>query len=145
MSFQKVQASFPSNFASICSAIKNNSSVLFLAQTLYTLVKSSPLKCKFFRFSSARVKIIKFFLSILNRQVKFSSIFASFSIFMTHNSSVNCKLIHFLFLIKGPNKSPTFQTFKCALVKICKIPHVIFGSTGHFSFKFGINLDFHQT
>ena len=53
---------------------------------------------------------------------------------MTHNFSVNCKLIHFLFLIKGPNKSPTFQTFKCALVKICKIPHVIFESTSHLFF-----------
>ena len=38
------------------SAIKHNSSILFLAQTLYTFVKSSLLKCKFFGLS-ARVKI----------------------------------------------------------------------------------------
>ena len=44
---------FSSNFASIFSAIKHNSSVLFLAQTLYALVKRSPLKGKFLRFSSA--------------------------------------------------------------------------------------------
>ena len=86
-------------------------------------------------------KIIKFFMLTLNWRVKFSSIFAAFLIFMTHNSSVDCKLIHFLFLIKGPKKSPTFQAFECALVKICKIPYVIFGSTSQFSFKFSINLE----
>ena len=57
MSFLKVQVSFPSNVASIFSAIKHNSPILFLAQTLYTLFKRSPLKCKFLRFLSARVKI----------------------------------------------------------------------------------------
>ena len=37
----------------------NQTSLLstFLAQTLYTMVKSSPLKCKFSRFSSAQLKI----------------------------------------------------------------------------------------
>ena len=32
-----------------------------------------------------------------------------------------------------------------ALVKICQIPHVIFGSTSQFSFKFFINLECNQT
>ena len=140
-----MQVSFPSNFGSSCSSIKNNSSVLFLAQTLYTLVKSSSLKFKFLRFSSARIKISQILISILNWQVKFSSIFASFFIFITHISSVNFKLIHFLFWIKGPNKSPTFDTFESALVKICKIPHVIFASTSQFSFNVSINLECHQT
>ena len=57
MSFLKVQVTFRSSVASILSAIKHNSSILYLAQTLYTLVKGSPLKCKFLRFSSAQVKI----------------------------------------------------------------------------------------
>ena len=39
------------------SAIKHNSSILFLAQALHTFVKSSLLKCKFLGFSSAQVKI----------------------------------------------------------------------------------------
>ena len=39
MSFLKTQVTFPLNFASIFSAIRRNSSLLFLAQTLYTLVK----------------------------------------------------------------------------------------------------------
>ena len=65
---------------------------------------------------------------------------------MTHSSPVNFKLIHFLVWINGPHKSPNFETFS-ALVKICQIPHVIFGSTSQFSFKFCINLDlqYHQT
>ena len=45
------------NWVSTFSSIKHNSSILFLGQTLYTFVKSSPLKCKFLRFLSARVKI----------------------------------------------------------------------------------------
>ena len=42
------QSSVPSNITHLH---------FFLAQTLYTLVKGSRLKCKFFRFSSARIKI----------------------------------------------------------------------------------------
>ena len=57
MSFLKAQVSFPSNVASIFSAIKQNSPILFLAQTLYILFKTSPLKSKFLRFLSIRVKI----------------------------------------------------------------------------------------
>ena len=57
MSFLKVQVSFRWSVASIFSAIKYNSSILYLSQTLYNLVKGSPLKVKFFRFLSARVKI----------------------------------------------------------------------------------------
>ena len=76
-----------------------------------------------------RSKFVKFLISILNSQVNSSSNFASFFILMRHNSLVNFKLIHFLFWIKGPNKSPKFYTFECALVKICQILHVILEST----------------
>ena len=48
----KPQVSFSSSFASL-----SNFMTTFLAQTLYTLVKGSPLKCKVLRFLSARVKI----------------------------------------------------------------------------------------
>ena len=57
MLFLKAQVNFPSNVASVFSAIKQNFSILFLTQTLYTLFKRSSLKCKFMRFPSARVKI----------------------------------------------------------------------------------------
>ena len=87
----------------------------FSAQTLYILIKSSPLKCKFFRFSGTRVKIPQIpLMSILNWQVSSLSIFASFFIVMTNNSSSNFKLIHFLLWIKGPNKIPNFETFVCS-------------------------------
>ena len=41
MSLLKAQVSFLSNFASVLSAIKHNSPVLFLAQALYTLDKAA--------------------------------------------------------------------------------------------------------
>ena len=53
-------------------------------------------------------------MSILNRQVNFFSNFVSFFIVITHNTLVNFKLIHFLLWIKGPNKSPNFETFVCS-------------------------------
>ena len=58
-------------------------------------------------------KFIKFFMSILKRQVNSSSVFVSFFIVMTHNSYVNFKLIHFLFWAKGSHESPNFDTFQC--------------------------------
>ena len=33
---------------------------------------------------------------------------------MTHNSSMNFKLIHFLLLLKGSHRSPNFETFECS-------------------------------
>ena len=38
----------------------------------------------------------------------------SFSIVMTHNSSVNFKFIHFLLWTKESHQSPNFDTFKCS-------------------------------
>ena len=51
-------------------------------------------------------------MSILKWQVNSSSNFASFFIVMTHNSSVNFKLIHFLLWIKGSHQSPSFENFE---------------------------------
>ena len=53
-------------------------------------------------------------MSILKRQVNFSSNFPSFFIVMTHNSFVNFKLIHFLLWIKGSHQRPSFETFRCS-------------------------------
>ena len=47
MSFLKAQVTFPSNFASIFSAIRHNSSVLFLAQTYFW--SKTPTKEQFFK------------------------------------------------------------------------------------------------
>ena len=60
-------------------------------------------------------KFVKCLISILKRQVNSSSNFASFFILMmTHNFSVNYKLRHFLFWIKGSHQSPNFNTFWCS-------------------------------
>ena len=61
-----------------------------------------------------RSKFVKSLMSILKRQVKSSSNFASFFFFMTLNSSANFKLIHFLFWIKGSRQSCNFETFECS-------------------------------
>ena len=59
-------------------------------------------------------KFVKFLMSILKRQVNSSSIFVSFFIVMTHNSSVNFKLIHFLLWTKGSHESHNFDTLECS-------------------------------
>ena len=145
MSIQKVQVSFLSNFASIFSAIKHNSSVLSQLKHYIHLAKSSPLKCKFSRFSSARVKIRQIAHVKFELTSQFLFEFAPFFILMTHNSPVNFNLINFRLQIKGPNKIPYFQAFERALVKICQILHVILERTSQFSFKFCINLQCNQT
>ena len=62
---------------------------------------------------------------------------------MTHNSTVNLKLIHFLLWTKDLIKVPIL-TLLSAQVKICKIPHVIFQATSQFFFKFCITLQCHE-
>ena len=59
MSFSKQQVSFSSNFASFFDVMKDNSSLLFLVQAIYTLLKRNPLKWKSLRLLSAHVKICK--------------------------------------------------------------------------------------
>ena len=106
----------------------------FVAQT-YTLFKRSPLKYKFLRFFSARVKIVKFLMSILNGQYNSSSNFASILIVMRQNSLVNFKVIHFLLWIKGSHQSPKFLGFQRCSGKNLLNSSFIFESTIQFSFK----------
>ena len=85
----------------IFSVIKHNSSS---AQSIYIIYigQRSQLNSKFFRFSSARVKI---------HQIPHVM---SFFIVMTHDSSVNFKLINFLLWTKRSHQSPNFDTFECS-------------------------------
>ena len=53
-------------------------------------------------------------MSILKWQVSSSSIFVSFFSVMTHNSSVNFKVIHFLLWGKGSHQSSNFDTLECS-------------------------------
>ena len=86
----------------------------FVAQTLYTLVTMSQLKHNFFRFLSALVKIREIPNVNFKTTSQSSSIFVSFFIVMTHNSSVNFKVIHFQLSTKGSHQSSNFDSFECS-------------------------------
>ena len=86
----------------------------FLAQTIYTLLKRSTLKWKFWGFQVLGSKFIKFLMPVLKWQVNSSSNFASFFIAMTHNFSVDFKLRFFLLWIKGSHQHANFETFNCS-------------------------------
>ena len=74
-------------------------------------------------------------MSFLEEQfLNSSSIFASFFIVMTHNSSVNFGCLNSYFGLKDPIKVPNLRV-SSALVKTCHIPHVIFETTSQFFFK----------
>ena len=53
-------------------------------------------------------------MSVLKLQVNSSVSFALFFIAMTHNSSVNFKVIPFLLWTKGSHQSLNFDTFECS-------------------------------
>ena len=59
-------------------------------------------------------KFVKFLVSVLKWKVNSSSNFALFLIVMTHNSSVNIKVIPFLLWAKGSHQSSNFDTFRCS-------------------------------
>ena len=127
------QSSMPSNITPL----------YFFSSKIIYFGQRSKLRSKFFRLSSAQVKICQIPMSILKWQVNSSSSFASFFIVMTHNSSVNFKLMHFLLWTKGPHQSPNFDTFECSDENV---PN----SSCHFSnhksvfFKFCITLQCHE-
>ena len=64
----------------------------------------------FLDFQVLESKFVKF----LKRQFNSSLNFALFFIAMTHNSSVNFKLINFLLWTKESHQSPNFDTFNCS-------------------------------
>ena len=85
----------------------------FSSNFIYSDQRSQS-KSKFLDFRVLESKFIKFLMSFKKWQVNSFSNFASFFIVMTHNSSVNFKLIHFLLWTKGSHQSPNFDTFKCS-------------------------------
>ena len=68
----------------------------------------------FLHFWVLKSKFVKFLMSVLKWKVSSSSNFALFFIVMTHNSSVNFKVIPFLLWTKGSHQSSNFDTFKCS-------------------------------
>ena len=88
MPILKWQVDSSLNFVSLFSFIKDNSSVLFLSQTIYNLLGGTLLKWKFRDFRVLRSKFVKFLISILKQPVDFSPNFVSLFCFMKDNSSV---------------------------------------------------------
>ena len=86
----------------------------FIAQKLYNLVKSSPLKCKFLRLLSSWVKIRQ--IPFVNFETVSQSLLRFFSFFsvVTYNSSVSLSLMHFLLWAKGSHENTNFNIFKCS-------------------------------
>ena len=145
MSFLKSQVSFPSNVASIFSAIKQNSSILFLAQTLYTLFKRSPLKCKFLRFSSAWVKIRQIPHVIFESTSQFS--FKCCINIQCHQAKLPILFLAQILctLFKRSPLKCKFLRFSSVQVKNRQIPHVNFELSSQFLFKFCIYCHCHDT
>ena len=74
-----------------------------------------PIKTKnYLDFGVLGSKFVKFFMSILKRQVSSSSIFVPFFTVEAHKSTLNFKLIHVLLLTKGSHQSSIFDTFECS-------------------------------
>ena len=80
MSFLKEQVSFPSNVASIFSSITHNYPIPFLAHSL---------KCKFFRFSSARVKICQ--IPHVNLELRSQFLFKFGIMLHFHDTKLPCQ------------------------------------------------------
>ena len=104
-----------------------------LAQTIYTLLKRSPLKGNFLRLSSAQVKIFQIPLVNFETTSQFLSKSQSLFSVMKDNSSV-------LFHLKLGN----LFRLSTAHIKINQIPHVNFEKTSQFLFKFCITLQCHE-
>ena len=84
ISFFDQKVSFSSMFGSLFSVMRDNSFVLLLAQTLYTINKSSTLKSKFSDLPLLTLKFTKFLMPFLEPKVSFSSNFASLFSVMKH-------------------------------------------------------------
>ena len=135
LSIKQITQFFLEGVSPTLSAIKHNSSVLSKPKDYILWSKAAHQSANFWDFWVLRSNFIKFIMSILNWLVHSS--------FITHNSPVNFKLVHFLLYklilwIKGSHQSPNFETskhwwkfakFLLPFLKACQ-----------FSFKFCINL-----
>ena len=112
--FLKCKPVFLQNFASLFSVMKDNSFVLLQLKHYIRWSEEVHLNFKFWRLSSARVKIRQIPHVNFEMTINSSSNFASFFIVMTYNFSINFKLIHFLLWTKVSHQSPNFDIFDCS-------------------------------
>ena len=145
MSFFKAQASFPSNVASLISAIKQNSPILFFSWKIMYFIQKKPIKMQIFEiFSSAWVKIRQIPHVIFESTSQFS--FRCCINIQCHQATLPEIFLaqRLCTLFKRSPLKCKFLIFSSAQVKIRQIPHVIFETTSKFSFKCCINIQCHQ-
>ena len=125
----KRQVASSQNFVFLFSFMKDYSSVLFLAQTMYTLLKRSPLKWKFLGFWIARVKFCQIPYANFETTSHFLSKFCI-------SLQLHERLFLFRFLAQTTytlfKRSPLkwkFLRFWIARVKFCRIPYANFKTT----------------
>ena len=143
MSFLKAQVTFPLNFASIFSAIRNNSFVLFLAQALYNLAKE-PIKEHFFFIFECSSQ------NLLNSSCLFWSDksiplqILRYSSLSWHINPLQILTSYLFYFGQKDHIIVPILTLSSALVKICQISQVFFQITSQFFFKICISLQFHE-
>ena len=86
LSFLKAQVSFPSNFASIFSAIKHNTSVLFFSSNIIYFGQWKQLKRKFLGFTSAQVEVRQ--IPHVNFKMAIQFFFKFWIIFCCHDTQI---------------------------------------------------------
>ena len=115
----------------------------FLAQTLYTLVKSSSLKCNFLRLLSSRVKICQIPYVNFEMTSQSSSDFLSFLSVITYNSFVSLQLMQFILWTKRSHENTNFDSFKCSNENL-PTSSCHFQTTSQFSFKLCTTYQCHE-
>ena len=110
MSILKWQVNSSSDFAIFFVVMTHNSSVNFKLVHFLLWAKRSHQSPNFHIFKCSGKKFPNFSCYFSNHR----SLFLSFFIILTHNSSVNFKLILFLLWAKGSHQSPNFETFECS-------------------------------
>ena len=128
MSFLEPTVSFSSNFASLFSVMRYNSSVLFHLNLYINLYKRGPSKCKFPDSWLLAWKVTKFLTSFFLPRVSFPLKFPSSFIVMTHNFYEIFYLKHYILLTGRAHHGTNFQTVS-VLIKVRPIPYVIFETT----------------
>ena len=117
----------------------------FLAQTIYTLLKRSPLKWKFLRLLSAQVKFCQ--IPYANFETTSRFLFKFCIPLHFHDRLLLCWFLAqtiYTLLNSSPLKWQSLRLSN-ARVKIHQIPHVNFELTSQFLFKFCIILHCHDT
>ena len=125
------------------SVSRNITPLYFCSSNNIYFGHKEPIKKKIRLFECSVQILWQKFMSLLKWQVSSSSIFISFFSVMTHNSTVNLKLIQILLWTKGSYQNPSFDTFECSGENL-QNSYVIFQATSQFFYKFCITLQCHE-